>query len=369
MSDLDRLRDELGEIDRELLRLIARRQKAALEIGQRKLASGRATRDYLQEKVVVQRATRVGKDVGLPAEFVEKLMVLLVEASLTVQEWDRVSQGGDGGGRRVLVIGGAGKMGRWMVRFLASQGYELEVADPGEPLPGFRHITDWRKSALDHDIIVVAAPLKVTARILLEMAESPPKGLIFDIGSVKSPLRDGLLALAQAGAKVTSIHPMFGADTQLLSRRHVIFVDVGVSEATRQARDLFSTTMAIHVQTDIESHDRLVAYVLGLSHAVNIAFFTALTDSGEAAPRLSDLSSTTFDAQLQVAADVSRENPQMYFEIQALNDYGTESLSALLYAVERVRSIVRAGDAGAFQRLMERGRRYLEGREAARDSE
>ena len=32
-------------------------------------------------------------------------------------------------------------------------------------------------------------------------------------------------------------------------------------------------------------HDRLIAYVLGLSHALNISFFTALARSGEAAPR------------------------------------------------------------------------------------
>ena len=47
------------------------------------------------------------------------------------------------------------------------------------------------------------------------------------------------------------------------------------------------------------------------------------------------------------------------FEIQHLNDYGTESLSALLYAVERLRSVVRAGDAEGFAALMERGKQYL----------
>jgi len=110
---------------------------------------------------------------------------------------------------------------------------------------------------------------------------------------------------------------------------------------------------------DLESHDRLIAYVLGLSHALNIAFFTALAESGEAAPRLATLSSTTFDAQLQVASKVAAENPKMYFEIQHLNDYGTESLAALLYAIERLRSVVRAGDVDGFRALMERGRAYL----------
>ena len=60
-----------------------------------------------------------------------------------------------------------------------------------------------------------------------------------------------------------------------------------------------------------------IAYVLGLSHALNIAFFTALADSGEAAPALAKLSSTTFDEQLAVARKVSDDNPSLYFEIQS----------------------------------------------------
>jgi chorismate mutase/prephenate dehydrogenase len=168
------------------------------------------------------------------------------------------------------------------------------------------------------------------------------------------------MALKSHGCRVTSIHPMFGPDTELLSGRHVIFVDLGHAEALARARELFASTMVEQVVMTLDEHDRLIAYVLGLSHALNIAFFTALAESGEAAPKLATLSSTTFDAQLQVCAKVAAENPDLYFEIQRLNDYGTESLAALLYAVERVRSVVRAGDRDGFRALMERGRAYLE---------
>jgi chorismate mutase/prephenate dehydrogenase len=117
--------------------------------------------------------------------------------------------------------------------------------------------------------------------------------------------------------------------------------------------------MAEQIEMPLEEHDRLIAYVLGLSHALNIAFFTALAESGEAAPRLADLSSTTFDAQLDVAALVARESPQLYFEIQKLNPHGLHALEELLHSVQRLTEIVRAGDEPAFVRLMEQGRSYL----------
>ena len=128
---------------------------------------------------------------------------------------------------------------------------------------------------------------------------------------------------------------------------------------------LFAPTMAERVVMGLDEHDRLIAFVLGLSHALNIAFFTALAESGEAAPRLARMSSTTFDAQLAVASRVAAESPELYFEIQSLNEYGRESLEALQSAVNRIGSAVASGDLDVFRSLMHRGRAYLDVRAAA----
>ena len=122
--------------------------------------------------------------------------------------------------------------------------------------------------------------------------------------------------------------------------------------------------MVEQVVMGLEEHDRLIAYVLGLSHAVNIAFFTALARSGEAAPRLLRMSSTTFDAQFDIASEVARESPELYFEIQRLNDYGAESLDALAQAVDHLRSAVQQGDQGRFSAMMRQGCDYTQGRRA-----
>jgi len=361
---LKELRDKLGNLDNGLFKLIAERQKIVTEIGRLKVASGLATRDFRQEKDVVERAKKAAAELHVSSNFAEDLMLLLIRESLTAQEQDRVHEGARGTGRTVLIIGGNGHMGRWLVRFLTSQNFAVEIADPvktsDNDLP---YISDWTESTLDHDIIIVATPLRLCREILEELARRKPKGIVFDISSLKTPLKSGLHALADAGVAVTSIHPMFGPDTQMLSGRHVIFIDLGMPEATKQVRALFASTMAVQVNMDLESHDRLVAYILGLSHATNIAFFTALAESGETAPRLARLSSTTFDAQLELATRVAGDNPNLYYEIQSLNDYGTEALAALAYAVEKIRSVVRTGDSNEFVQMMERGREYLSARD------
>ena len=358
---LGQLREELAELDAEILARIADRQTIVTEIGRSKASVGKATRDYIQEKDVIQRAREKAEGLGLTPNLAEELMLLLIRASLAAQERDRVQEWGGGSGRKVLLIGGAGKMGSWLARFLASQNFDVEIADPAEAAGDFPQIRNWEESSLDQDIVIVATPLRRSNQILEALARRKPKGIVFDIGSLKTPVRPGLTALSEAGVAATSIHPMFGPNTDMLSGRHVIFVDVGSPEATRQARELFASTMVAHVEMDLDSHDRLIAYILGLSHALNIAFFTALAESGEDAPRLATLSSTTFDAQLEVARLVAGDNPQMYFEIQSLNDYGSEALTALRDAIERIQLVVRAGDAEAFESMMKRGKDYLAG--------
>jgi chorismate mutase/prephenate dehydrogenase len=359
---LDALRQRVTDIDRQLITLVAERKRVSGEIARVKKSTGYPTRDYEREKDVILGVRTMAAELGVSPALAESIQRLLIRASLTTQEHASVVGRGAGTGRRALVIGGGGKMGRWFVEFLSSQGFSVEVADPGAVPSGVARVDDWRTTDLKHDYIVLTTPLGVTDAILRELALRRPSGVIFDVGSLKSPLRAGLMALKSLGCKVTSVHPMFGPDTELLSGRHVVFVDLGSQEALTAARELFSPTMAEQVVMSLDDHDRLIAYVLGLSHALNIAFFTALAESGEAAPKLAKMSSTTFDSQLDVAARVAQESPDLYYEIQSLNDYGAESLEALSRAVERIRTAVISQDHEAFVALMRQGRDYLEDR-------
>ena len=258
------LRNRLSAIDRQIVSLTAERQAVVDEIGAVKRASGRPTRDFAREKQVIETARAQALELGLPPRLAESLMRLLIESSLTKQERARVRAEGRGQGQQALVIGGAGKMGRWFADFLDSQGFEVTIADPAETPPPFAHVADWRDTPDDFQVTVVATPIAASAQVLDALGERQRHGLVFDIGSLKSPLEKALKHLAERGAQVTSVHPMFGPDTELLSGRHVLFLEVGAPAATRAARALFDSTMAQQIEMPLADHDRLIAYVLGL---------------------------------------------------------------------------------------------------------
>jgi chorismate mutase/prephenate dehydrogenase len=353
------LREELDGVDAELIELARRRQQLVSDIGRLKKRHGRQLRDFRREREVIDGVRRAAESKGLDPALAEDLFRRLIEASLTRQEQERLRLGRHGQGRRALVIGGAGRMGRWLAAFLDGQGFDVLLADPAVEADGETRFSDWREAPGDVSVIVVAAPLRVSAEVLGELAQRPGDALVFDVGSLKSPLEPALRAAAEAGLKVCSVHPMFGPDTQVLSDKHVLIMNVGDDEAVEAARALFADTLADVVELELEEHDRLMAPVLGLSHALSIVFFTALADSGVPAERLARLSSTTFDRQLAIARSVAEENPDLYFEIQALNRHGAAAREVLLQAAQTLIHAVEHDDIDAFRHLMSRGRDYL----------
>lgn len=358
---LDQLREKLDELDRQILELVAERQSVVADIGSIKRSESRPLRDFEREKVVIEQALNHATKLGLGKRFVVGLMQQLIHYSLSQQEREALQTSKENTGQRALVIGGAGKMGSWFVKFLQSKGYAVSIADVAIE-PGPNRFSSWLDAGVDYELIIVASPLTAANEILIELAELRPKGLVVDIGSIKATVIDGIAKLREYGCQVASIHPMFGPDTDMLSGRHLIIVDTGSMTGAMKVRKLFDGTMVELLEMSADEHDLAISFVLGLSHAVNIAFFTALARSGEAASRLIQLSSTTFDAQLMVAAAVARENPDLYYEIQSLNRHGLTALDSLCAATDALRQIVANHDRDKFVELMSDGQTYFAGR-------
>jgi chorismate mutase/prephenate dehydrogenase len=352
-SELLELRHRLDEIDDGIIDLIAERQAVVTTIGEHKLKTGAALRHYARELEVIERGMARAESHGLSGRLARDVLETLIHYSLGNQEKYQLARSDHGQGQTALVIGGAGRMGDWMARYLDMVGYNVDIADPSERQSAFDRIENWEAQVDNYDLVVVAVPLRPSNQVLHRLAELRPRGLLFDIGSLKSPMRSGLEALFQAGCRVCSVHPMFGPNEVGLSGRHILFVNVGNPEATSEARALFAHTAAERVDLSLEEHDEVMAWVLGLSHLVNIAFASTLAGSGEAVPLLRQISSSTFNAQLRVAAQVVSENPHLYFEIQQGNSKTEEVVGHFRKALDKLAEAVSSGNEETFTRAME----------------
>jgi chorismate mutase/prephenate dehydrogenase len=358
-DELLQLRERLDQIDDGIIDLIAERQSVVTTIGEHKLATGAPLRHYEREREVIDRGMERAESQGISGRVARDILETLIHHSLSNQETHQLVRSDHGQGQTALVIGGLGRMGEWMSRYLDIVGYQVDVADLAEKQSPYTRIEDWESSIDDYDVVVVAVTLRPSNAILHRLAELRPRGLVFDIGSLKSPMRSGLAALVAAGCRVCSVHPMFGPDEIGLSGRHILFVDVGNSDALNAARKLFSHTAADCVNLSLEEHDEVMAWVLGLSHLVNIAFASALAKSGEAVPLLRQISSSTFDAQLKVAAQVVSENPHLYYEIQQGNSKTPDVVAQFRETLDDLHRAVNDENEPAWSEAMDVANRRL----------
>lgn len=352
---LESLRERIRQLDQEIVAKAAERVALAREVGELKRADQRPVVDFAQERVVLERARRLAEARGLDPALAEALFVRLIRASVEVQDEDNLRVAALGAGRHAVVVGGAGRMGRWFGRFLSTLGYSTRALDPAASPDELSQATEALPSA---DLVVMAAPPAEIAARYAAWAAAPPAGLLVDIASIKSPLVAPIRALREAGARVASIHPMFGPSTVLLREVDIVVCETGDAAATEAVERLFQPTTANLVRLPLADHDRVMADLLSLAHATAIAFALALPESAHA------VRSTTFQSLEALAARVMRESPDVYFEIQARNPYSPQSLERLRQALDRIVAAVVAGDASAFHALFSEGARRTEGNAA-----
>jgi len=363
---LDRLRRRIRNIDAAMLGLMAERMELAREVGQEKRGAGIPLRDFEVEKRVLARAAASAEALGLAPELARGVMRQLVEEACRVQEIDHFSTY-SGESESILVVGGAGKMGQWLVRFFETQGHRVLVFDPAsqpispsgpsEASEAPEHgdgetVTALADGLAAASMVFVAVPLDRVAGVVAEIAALGYRGVLCDVASVKEHLRPALDAAREHGVLVTSIHPMFGAGARTLSDKVVCLCDCGVPEATERVASLFRETAVTLVPLSLERHDEIASYVLGLSHFLNLLFARVLATSGLSFAELTAVGSTTFHSQFATTESVVRENPLLYYEIQKSNRFSERVYREVERAAAEWIGWVERGEPGSFAEAM-----------------
>ena len=359
MTQLEHLRQRIRKLDADLLKLVAVRMETAKAIGQQKKLDGIALRDWNVERQVLDRAARQAEELGLPQKAVRALMQSLIAASRDEQE--RLSYSDyRGAAENILIIGGAGTMGRWFADFFGNQGHRVGIHDP-QAGPAECSLA----AALDGtSCTLIATPLEVVPEVIAQIATTGYGGVVFDIASLKSHLKPAITRARAAGVALTSLHPMFGPGARTLSDQVICICDCGDADATRKVEAFFADTAATLVKLSLDEHDRIVSYVLGLSHLTNIVFTKVLMASGLPFERVNQVGSTTFQSQMVTTETVIRENPDLYYAIQKLNPFSAELRESFQRELETISGWIRDDDAQAFREMMQSGEEWMAGDDA-----
>ena len=322
-----------------------------------KQKDGLSIKDREREKAVIRNFEARARAAGLDPKLGKALAELLISISVSEQKKAATKPLR---GRKALVIGGAGKMGEWACRFLSTRGAEVIISDERGSLLGYRQSKNAARAIPEQDIVVIASPLGACPHDLEAVIKARPKGLVFDLCSVKAHIASKLQKGASQGLRITSVHPMFGPGAASPRGRNVIVCRCGSEEADSEAADLFASEGANVSFTSLDRHDELMAYVLGLSHLCTLAFAGTIARSGTDCASFAQVQGPSFAKLRRMATELSNESRRVYHDIQALNPNTRHVVASMEGVLREVKRAMLDDDPSRFRTIMDSDRQYLE---------
>jgi len=264
-------------------------------------------------------------------------------------------------GRSVRIVG-TGLIGASLGLALTARGYRVALEDASPTAAALARDLGAGQLASEvsgePDLVVVAAPPDVVARVVAEELKRWPRAVVTDVASVKSSV---LAAVAASGAELgryVGSHPMAGrersgaiaAQADLFDGRAWVVAPGPQAdrEAVAAVRSLGEAVGAAVTQMSPEEHDAAVAAV---SHVPQVA-------ASLVAGRLRDLPASAVALSGQGIRDVTRiaaSDPAMWTQILAANAPAVRAvllalrtdLDGVLGALEALDAGDEAGEAGA----------------------
>ncbi len=362
--DLENWRQEIRQIDAELLQLVARRMQLSLNIGQHKTKFNLPIKDFKVEKQIIERAREAAKSLGLYPALAEDLMSTLIHYSVLRQDELKreLGAGLPQQSRSVLIVGGAGHMGQWFASFYESLGYAVVIHDRKIQREALRYpLHDSIDQGLDaFEFILLTTPMQETNALLKRFSQLKPAATVIEVCSLKTPILDGLQACVTAGVRIASLHPMFGPDTDVLAGKNILFCQHPGFYSEDVMNQHFLQTSAQLLPLPLADHDALMSYVLGAAHLTNLIYAKVLSRSGLSLKTLKKFAGTTFLKQLEVTDRVVAENQDLYFDIQSLNGASPQLLTSLEATLRDFSQAIGQKDKGQFKHLMAQAQSYFQ---------
>jgi chorismate mutase / prephenate dehydrogenase len=334
MSKLDELRAELDRLDGALLETAKARLDVVAKIRAAKAAEGKALFDRSREQVVFDKAERRSRALGLKPAVGRDLVARLVEASHELQAEAATATVK----RRMLIVGGRGRMGGMLAAAFGDRGHAIDVIDQEDPLEAARV----RKA----DVVMIAVPMLKAARVTAQVSPMVrPDALLCDINSLKTEV---CAAMANCPGEAVGTHPMFGPTVRSLRRQKVVMCTVKPGPVGAWLQGELGAMGAEIISCSPEHHDAMMSVVQVLTHFGIMAVGRTLRATGHDLQSTLPYTSPIYRLELAMVGRLFSQSAGLYREIMLENPAGRQIRASFLEQAAALATMLEAGDGDAF---------------------
>lgn len=337
-QQLGELRDEIDEIDRQLVALLAKRRAVTTNVGLLKSAEGMPIFAPEREANLIKVRRQQAIDAGLSPELIEDILRRLMQDSY-------ISQDASGyrcvnpDCKKVVVIGGQGQLGRIFVDLFTRSDYQVQTLEQA----------DWPNSAeilADASLVIVAVPIRLTTMVIQKLSALPKNCILADVTSIKeAPLYE---MMKVHSGPVIGLHPMFGPDVTGLVKQTIITCEGRLPEQYHWLLEQFQVWGAKIYPVEAHAHDQAMSMVQVMRHFSTIAYGYHLMTEGADIAQLVEMSSPIYRLELIMVGRLFAQNPMLYTDIIFANHDNIAMMKRFAYRFLALLEDVQSGDKEAF---------------------
>jgi chorismate mutase/prephenate dehydrogenase len=335
---LEALRNEIDEIDSQLVELLAKRRKVTTKVGELKSQVGMPIYAPERETQLLTLRRQQAMEAGVSPELIEDILRRLMRDSYISQDASGY-QCVNTECKKIVVIGGSGQLGKVFVDLFERSSYQVEVLEQN----------DWPESDSILDgagVVIVAVPIRLTSMIIQKLSCLPQECILADVTSVKEmPLYE---MMKVHKGPVVGLHPMFGPDVSGLIKQTIITCEGRSPEQYNWLLKQFQVWGAKIYPVDALAHDQAMSMVQVMRHFSTIAYGYHLMTEGADISQLVEMSSPIYRLELIMVGRLFAQDPVLYTDIIFSNHDNVAMMKRFAYRFLELLEDVEMGDKDAF---------------------
>ncbi|AOM40914.1 bifunctional chorismate mutase/prephenate dehydrogenase [Xenorhabdus hominickii] len=338
VAELSQLREQIDEVDKALLALLAKRMNLVAQVGEVKSQLGLPIYAPDREATMLASRRQEAENMGIPPDLIEDILRRIMRESY-------VSENNKGFKKfrshlgPVVIVGGSGKMGKLFSRLLTLSGYEVRILESG----------DWNKA--EHilagaGMVIVSVPIHLTEEIIHRLPPLPEQCILVDLASIKQRPLNAMLEVHKG--PVLGLHPMFGPDVGSFAKQVVVYCDGRHPEAYQWFLEQMSVWGARLHQISAEKHDKNMSFIQALRHFTTFSYGWHLAKEDIDLQQLLSLSSPIYRLELAMVGRLFAQDSQLYADIIMSNPKNIELIRRYHQSFGQALKLLENQDKSAF---------------------
>ncbi|PSU28340.1 bifunctional chorismate mutase/prephenate dehydrogenase [Photobacterium lutimaris] len=305
VAELSKLRDQIDDVDRQMVELLARRLSLVEEVGHVKSQHGLPIYAPDREAAMLASRRQEAENKGVPPDLIEDILRRTMRESYASEN--------DSGFkclkpelRPIVVVGGHGQLGSLFCRLFELSGYQVRKLGS----------QDWDRAdelLADAGMVVVSVPINLTETIIAKLGNLPEDCILADLTSVKSGPVQAMLEVHRG--PVVGLHPMFGPDITSLAKQVVAYCDGRNPEHYQWLLEQIQIWGATLNRISAIEHDEGMTLIQALRHFTSFVYGVHLAEEDPKLEQLLSLSSPIYRLELAMVGRLFAQDAQLYADI------------------------------------------------------